>query len=336
MRGDSDEDQRSKRARTSLEGNARDIANPPNVTTGTAQQHEQHHQQERRATQACFRCRKQKLRCLGGRPCERCVKASKECDFGKPGHASPVPNSNNNTNTNGDVVEDRHGAAARASLVRLEDSVTNLLAGLQNTGTNGTDLFPALTAAPATVSSTVPVTAPAPAPAPPPLEPSSYHATALTSTATTALLSTSDPLTTQGLGHVRFGDSPEVNFISPHSYSSRTETTSPSGEHDVRTGNEHRDNEGEERLASATKDGFGPPFQSLVYQPSVWENRERSKQNSPLPEPRVHSARMPPWGVRDEPVSSGVIDLALARTLYTLSVVRRPSPPSLLHKQPHC
>ncbi|CAN9403101.1 unnamed protein product [Alternaria alternata] len=320
MRGDSDEDQRSKRARTSLEGNARDIANPPNVTTGTAQQHEQHHQQERRATQACFRCRKQKLRCLGGRPCERCVKASKECDFGKPGHASPVPNSNNNTNTNGDVVEDRHGAAARASLVRLEDSVTNLLAGLQNTGTNGTDLFPALTAAPATVSSTVPVTAPAPAPAPPPLEPSSYHATALTSTATTALLSTSDPLTTQGLGHVRFGDSPEVNFISPHSYSSRTETTSPSGEHDVRTGNEHRDNEGEERLASATKDGFGPPFQSLVYQPSVWENRERSKQNSPLPEPRVHSARMPPWGVRDEPVSSGVIDLALARTLYTFFV----------------
>ncbi|CAN9282759.1 unnamed protein product [Alternaria alternata] len=328
MRGDSDEDQRSKRARTSLEGNARDIANPPNVTTGTAQQHEQHHQQERRATQACFRCRKQKLRCLGGRPCVRCVKASKECDFGqgnagnvayrpnvtvdaaqyeqhhqqerratqacfrcrkqklrclggrpcvrcvkaskecdfgKPGQASPVSNSNNNTNTNGDVVEDRHGAAARASLVRLEDSVTNLLAGLQNTGTNGTDLFPALTAAPDTVSSTVPVTAPAPAPAPP-LEPSSYHATALTNTATPALLSTSDPLTTQGLGHVRFGDSPEVNFISPHSYSSRTETTSPSGEHDVRTGNEHRDNEGEERLASATKDGFGPPFQSLVYQ----------------------------------------------------------------------
>ncbi|CAN9307500.1 unnamed protein product [Alternaria alternata] len=271
MRGDSDEDQRSKRARTSLEGNARDIANPPNVTTGTAQQHEQHHQQERRATQACFRCRKQKLRCLGGRPCVRCVKASKECDFGqgnagnvayrpnvtvdaaqyeqhhqqerratqacfrcrkqklrclggrpcvrcvkaskecdfgKPGQASPVSNSNNNTNTNGDVVEDRHGAAARASLVRLEDSVTNLLAGLQNTGTNGTDLFPALTAAPDTVSSTVPVTAPAPAPAPP-LEPSSYHATALTNTATPALLSTSDPLTTQGLGHVRFGDSPE-------------------------------------------------------------------------------------------------------------------------------
>ena len=112
MRGDSDDDSRSKRARTSLEGNARDIANPPNVTTGTAQQHEQHHHQERRATQACLRCRKQKLRCLGGRPCERCVKASKECDFGKPGHASPVPNSNNNTNTNGDVVEDGHGAAA--------------------------------------------------------------------------------------------------------------------------------------------------------------------------------------------------------------------------------
>ena len=114
----------------------------------------------------------------------------------------------------------------RASLVRLEDSVTNLLAGLQNTGTNGTDLFPALNAAPATVSSVVPVTAPAPVPTLPPLAPlapSSYHATAQTNTATPALLFTSHPITTQELGHVRFGDSPEVNFISPHSYSSRTD-----------------------------------------------------------------------------------------------------------------
>jgi hypothetical protein len=34
---------------------------------------------------------------------------------------------------------------------------------------------------------------------------------------------------------------------------------------------------------------------------------------------------MPQWGVRDEPVTSGVIDLDTARTLYTLSVIRRPS-----------
>ncbi|CAN9241101.1 unnamed protein product [Alternaria alternata] len=385
MRSDSDDDPRTKRARTSLGGNARDIANPPNVTTGTAQQHEHHYQQERRATQACFRCRKQKLRCLGGRPCVRCVKASKECDFGqgnagnvahrpnvtidaaqryeqqpqqdrraiqacfrcrkqklrclggrpcercvkavkechfgKPGGASAAPNSNTNTNKNDDVVEDRNGAAARASLVRLEDSVTNLLAGLHNTGTtNGTDLLPAPTAAPATVSPVVPITASAPAL--PPLGLSTYHGTALTTTATPPLLSEPDPPTARGLGQVRFGDSPEVNFISPHSYSSQTETTSPSREHDARTASQHKDNEneGEERLASATKDGFGPPFQALVYQPSVWENRERSKQNSPLPEPPTHPARMPPWGVREEPVSSGVIDFAMARTLYTFFV----------------
>ncbi|KAJ5814476.1 hypothetical protein N7474_006253 [Penicillium riverlandense] len=291
-------------------GNAGNIAHPPNVTFGTAQQHEQQHQQERRAMQACFRCRKQKLRCLGGRPCVRCVKAKKECDFGKPGQASAAPNSS--TTTNGKVVEDGDGVAARARLEYLESRVANPLAGLHEPGASGTDLLPAPTAAPARTPATAPSIAPLAAPVVAPV-------TAPAPAATPALLSTSGPPMTQGLGQVRFGNSPEVNLISPHSYSSRPETISPSREYGAGGSGKHKDNEEEakERLASATRDGFEPPFQALVYQPSVWENREGSKRSSPLPDEPVHPARMPLWGVRDEPVTSGVIDLDTARTLYT-------------------
>lgn len=237
-------------------GNTGNIAHPQNVTISTAQQHDQQHQQERRAMQACFRCRKQKLRCHGGRPCVRCVRASKECDFGKPGQASAALNSN--TNTNGKVVEDRDGAAAGTRLECLESRVANLLAGLDEPGASAANPLPAPAAAPAAGPPTHDTTA-------------SHDTTAFTDTAPPALLSTSGPPTTQGLGQVRFGNSPEVNLISPHSYSSRPETISPSRECDAAGRGNHKDNkeEAEERLASATRDGFNPPFQALVYQVSL-------------------------------------------------------------------
>ena len=232
--------------------------------------------------QACFRCRKQKLRCFGGRPCVRCVKANKECDFGKPGQASAAPNSS--TNTNGKVVEDGDGVAAGARLEYLESRVANLLAGLDEPGASGADRLPAPAAAPAPTPATAPsiaplaapvvapVTAPAPAPAAalPAPGPPTYDTTAFTNTATPALLSTSGPPTTQGLGQVRFGNSPEVNLISPHSSSSQPKTISPSRQYDAEGRGKHKDNEeAEERLASATRDGFEPPFQALVYQVSL-------------------------------------------------------------------
>lgn len=337
-----DEPSRSKRVRTSLEGNADHMAHPQNVTIGTAQQHERQHQQERRAIQACFRCRKQKLRCLGGRPCIRCIKASKECDFGKgnvgnvarfsniaistaqqqdqqhqqerraiqacfrcrrqklrclggrpcvrcakantgcdfgkPGQAPAAPNAS--TDTNERVIEDGDGVAARARLEYLEHSVANLLAGLHTSGASGPDLQPASATTQALVSATAPSIAPLAAPAVPPVTaraalpapgPSPYDTTAFANSATPALLSRSAPATTQGLGQVRFVNSPEVNFISPLSYSSRPETTSPSGDYDAGRSGKHKDNdqEAEERLASATRDGFEPPFQALVYQVSL-------------------------------------------------------------------
>jgi hypothetical protein len=89
-----------------------------------------------RAAQACLRCRRQKLRCLGGNPCERCVRTSNECSFGHSGSKAHQGTS--------DVVT-TEVVAARAieaepepapdrereeRLKLLETSVANLLAGL--------------------------------------------------------------------------------------------------------------------------------------------------------------------------------------------------------------
>ncbi|KAH7090833.1 hypothetical protein FB567DRAFT_300647 [Paraphoma chrysanthemicola] len=160
-------------------GNAGTFAQPRNVNISAAQQQEQQHRQERRAMQACLRCRKQKLRCLGGRPCVRCVKANRECDFGKPGQAPAAPNSG--TNTNGSVAEDGDGVAAKARLEYLESSVANLLAGLHNPSTNGSDLMPAPATAPSIDPLAAPVLAPvaAPASAPAPTHPASGSSTGL-------------------------------------------------------------------------------------------------------------------------------------------------------------
>jgi hypothetical protein len=256
-------------------GNTGNIAHPPNVTMGTGQQHEKEHpqEQERRAMQACFRCHKQKLRCFGGQPCVRCVKDNKECDFAKPGQASAAPNPS--TNTNGKVVAVGDGVAAGVRLEYLESRVADLLAGLDEHGASGADLLPAPAAAPAPTPAPARALARAPARAPaaalPASGPSTYDTTAFTNTATPALLCPSGPPTTRGLGQVRFGNSPEVNLISPHSYSSRPETISPSREYDAGGRGKHKDNEveAEERLASATRDRFEPPFQALVYQVSL-------------------------------------------------------------------
>lgn len=93
-----------------------------------------------RAAQACLRCRRQKLRCLGGNPCERCVRTSNVCDFGLPGGqpggkavqdacdvnsigAIPAPIVAQEAATIQDEGRDER-------LKHLESSVVNLLAGL--------------------------------------------------------------------------------------------------------------------------------------------------------------------------------------------------------------
>ncbi|WWD01078.1 hypothetical protein V866_008016 [Kwoniella sp. B9012] len=84
----------------------------------------------RRAAQACLRCRKQKLKCIGGWPCDRCTKSKNICDFGRPGVAG---NTSSSSSTN--LLHGGNGSEANARLEQLESSVANLLAGLA--GSNG-------------------------------------------------------------------------------------------------------------------------------------------------------------------------------------------------------
>ena len=97
-----------------------------------------------RAAQACLRCRRQKLRCLGGNPCERCVRTSNTCDFGHTGgRVGPVTGDANSSEAvsapvvgEDPAVAHDHGRDERLKL--LETSVANLLAGLaEETDLNG-------------------------------------------------------------------------------------------------------------------------------------------------------------------------------------------------------
>jgi hypothetical protein len=76
----------------------------------------------RRAAKACLRCRKQKLKCVGGNPCDRCVKFVHTCDF-QPTSTNVVPVSSSRKD-NGDI------GIATARLEQLESNVADLLAGL--------------------------------------------------------------------------------------------------------------------------------------------------------------------------------------------------------------
>jgi hypothetical protein len=87
-----------------------------------------------RASQACLRCRRQKLRCLGGNPCERCVRTSNECDFGNTGYRTNQITGDVNisetvpTGAEDPIPANDQGRGERLKL--LETSVANLLAGL--------------------------------------------------------------------------------------------------------------------------------------------------------------------------------------------------------------
>ena len=87
----------------------------------------------RRATQACLRCRKQKLRCVGGDPCDRCVKSKNPCDFGRP-----VPGGMTTSQSRTSIGPE----VATARLEQLESSVANLLAGLAGSNHSQAPNFP--------------------------------------------------------------------------------------------------------------------------------------------------------------------------------------------------
>lgn len=256
----------------------------------------------KRASQACLRCRKQKLRCLGGWPCDRCTKGRYECDFGaanlppgpRPGQAQQI-------------AAATAAQEANARLQQLESSVASLLAGLAGqqdgghvpgstlnqllqqagldrhafSGSQGgrSDSFAgtstglrdrsqgmlSLSEERHAGDSVLPGWQ---TNLPPPTHSRPIIAPRLTSDGADTRPTSHDP-------HVRFASSPHAAYSAPSLTSpsnaassgiSPGSALSGDGLHGRRGGKQGKGQKAEERLAAATEGEFEPPFKSLVYQ----------------------------------------------------------------------
>lgn len=244
----------------------------------------------RRATQACLRCRRQKLRCLGGWPCDRCERAKQVCDFGKTADPYLAPGRAAGALPDGINVA---GSEANTRLELLESNVARLLAGLAGGG-----VFRDPGAAPAfhgqhgegQNSSAAPPTRHGRQTSLNVGEPWSSGGASLpqpTHVRRVETPRTADVATSSGFQpsvspdelnqHVRFGSTPNVTIISggvmtsPSNYSSGISPNSMVGgglaPERKRTG---KGQKAEERLAAVTEGSFEPPFKALVYQVSIF------------------------------------------------------------------
>lgn len=239
----------------------------------------------RRAAQACLRCRRQKLKCLGGCPCDRCTKAKVECDFGQPGGVPTVRSG---------VV----AAEANARLQQLESSVATLLAGLSGSGSvkppvtvpAGGGFFGEAGVDPASferrlsgaTGAIAPFLTSDGRPNLPPLQPwrtdipPPLHVRAVEAPhrmdqlpAISASLSPDG----QPVPQVRFSSSPNVVFSAPSFSPSNAPSSGISpgsalsgGEREKKEKKLGKGQKAEERLAAASNEGFEPPFRALLYQ----------------------------------------------------------------------
>ncbi|WVN86579.1 uncharacterized protein L203_101746 [Cryptococcus depauperatus CBS 7841] len=291
--------------------------------------------QPRRAAQACLRCRKQKLKCIGGWPCNRCTKSKNVCDFGRPGMGPPPK-----------LQGDSASSEANARLEQLESNVANLLAGLAggNAGSfpnnemlhtfdpvrrrddmrggncglsfrgsdNGewnSNFSPPTHVRPIESSQGV------------------GHSTSINTAR-----SSDDPT-----HHVRFTSLPHRTFhqrVYPRSnFSSNDIGPSPAsgsqpesvGNGSIKKNSQGKRQGAERKMTTATgADLDEAPFEPLVLQSGLWENREASRRNSSQlslssqsrddPAPKAYDGRM----IRgcDDPINTDIIDLAMAENLF--------------------
>ena len=233
----------------------------------------------KRAAQACLRCRKQKLRCLGGYPCNRCTKSKNICDFGRPGFGPSATRDSGSIGSAGGVggvIE------SNSRLEQLESSVANLLAGLAGAAPNGqyanteilhtfgvdrSELRPPRTHS-ISEQRGHPPWAPPPSSIPPPTHTRPIDPPRI------GLNPLQSPLSPDDINrhHVRFSASPGNSFI-PHGTSPSAYTSSGFG----LTPDENRlgfikdkkrksiGDKAEERLA-VTESPYEPPFKALLHQ----------------------------------------------------------------------
>ncbi|WWC89732.1 uncharacterized protein L201_004657 [Kwoniella dendrophila CBS 6074] len=366
----------------------------------------------RRAAQACLRCRRQKLKCMGGWPCDRCKKTKNICDFNRPGLTGSSILSSSSMLTNGGITvggeekeKQQEKGGSNSRLEQLESSVANLLAGLagsyvsqsqsntyhnqyqgQNINNNNNDhndmdireggrdehyphdellhtfdpikkrqgyfqadsglhhhhqeeqqLFPDQQEDSISCMNIPPPT----------------HIKTLDPPRSSSLTSfPHNHHTNNNSNHhesenqVRFISSPNTNLVtnhngpSPSDFSSNGNVLSPISGNTGGTINTVDDllvgpsslikkrkgkgQKAEERLATAIEGDFAePPFKSLVHQPSVWDNREQSRRNSPQPSQATSRDEIPPgtyerrfMNDRDDPINTELVDIQMAQTLF--------------------
>lgn len=245
-----------------------------------------------RAPQACFRCRRKKLRCTGGCPCHKCVRAKEKCDFKK---------------RSGDPQEQTTGLEPSIRIAQLERTVATLLSDLSSVKTSS-DRSVALPSLSHTGLGGI--------------NQQFFDDSAILNVPTSC-----DPILFQpqqsfnhNIGPSTFNIPPTVAPRAVHFGPSPTES-----QNGQTSAVKHQDKASpQNRLAVASQigEGYSAPFQALTYQPGLWENREQSRRGSPQPGAPSRDEAWPVFeskaGPRDDPISTGIIEEAQAVTLFTL------------------
>lgn len=293
-----------------------------------------------RAPQACERCRRMKLRCVGGDPCRRCKRAVIPCGFG----ARPVD----------DIERSPTGIDPAVRLSQLEKAITSLIGNLSTFAPDAAAMASALTGLQGSNQSSqqfqhpqlqqpsqlqaIPSSNSVTGPSAFDLQllpetdqaASSFHHIGLTSTGFSQgylppTFGTSASPFTSSTGptlpsSTSPADAPQpipARTVRINPLSTEIVSKNPSGS---LLGSR---NTPEGRLAVAQSGAISlAPFQPLLFRPAVWDNREQSRPGSPT---LGGSSRDDSWSVfearagpADDPVSEGIVDFAVADVLFNL------------------
>lgn len=253
-----------------------------------------------RAAKACRRCHRKKLRCFGGCPCSSCKRAHQSCDFGD--HDSGGIGSG--IGEQGDYSYATTGSVdVSVRFNQLEKLVKDLLQKVGNTAKldqqgegseHGGDPSHA-TVALDTINNSPSIDFPLP----------SFEIPVET---------TGSEIAVQPERHVSFPGFPD--YLSP--------PVRPLSQQVRETGKPKSQKSPESRLA-ASQDAakYGAPLQSLAFNPAYWDNADRTRPPSPVREPVEQAEDF--WttfdvrpGLKDDPISLGIIDSSTAESLVNL------------------
>ncbi|CAE6370416.1 unnamed protein product [Rhizoctonia solani] len=268
----------------------------------------------RRAVQACSNCRKHKLRCLGGWPCNRCTKQKISCDFERPSHPA--------------------GAKATETIERLEQleaSVTSILASMSS----GIVSAPRQHSVVSDVTPSYPTSAPLHPQHAIVSQPGSYPFTGFPTPSDDYTFPQEPPLSIRTEIDPEFLTAPTHDLDPQHAAGSSTRpqnvtspianTASP-GASSLASRKSKPDPPPpsvESRLRTAV-DPYSAPFKGVLYRPSVWNNSEQEQSRGVSPEPVADDEVQEDEAdqSKDDPIGAGIVTKEVAVWLFDLFITR--------------